>query len=89
MTQREDRERRAAARQWVQNYKTKHSTCADCKIKYPHYILDFDHVKGKSVGISRALQLGTNLDKIKEEVKKCEIVCANCHRQRTYNRQKS
>lgn len=89
MPYKEDKERRAAARRWVQNYKTKHSTCVDCNIKYPHYILDFDHVKGKSFGISRALQLGTSLDKIKEEVKKCEVVCANCHRERTYNRQQS
>lgn len=75
------------ARQWVNQYKENHSVCTDCGVDYPPHILDFDHIKDKSFGISRALQLGTKLDRIKEEIKKCEIVCSNCHRQRTYQRQ--
>lgn len=74
------------ARQWVYEYKLNHSVCAECNNSFPPHILDFDHLRDKSFGISRALHLGTNLEKIKEEVKKCEIVCANCHRDRTYIR---
>jgi hypothetical protein len=29
---------------------------------------------------------GFSLAAIKKEIEKCEIVCANCHRIRTYNR---
>jgi hypothetical protein len=77
------------SKRWVYNYKLRHSVCAECKVSYPPHILDFDHIKDKSFGISRALQLGTSLEKIKKEIAKCEIVCSNCHRQRTYERQMS
>jgi len=77
------------ARKWVNDYKTQNSVCTDCEISFPPHILDFDHIGDKSFGISRALQQGTGLDKIKQEIKKCEIVCANCHRQRTYDRLQS
>ena len=61
--------------------------CTDCKQKFPHYILEFDHLPEqeklggvykvfKEYGISIALK----------EIEKCEVVCANCHKVRTYNR---
>ena len=61
--------------------------CTDCKKKFTHYILEFDHLPGyeklggiykvfKKYGLSIAL----------EEIKKCEVVCANCHKTRTYKR---
>lgn len=77
---------RQEARQWVYEYKLNNSICADCKQSFPPHILDFDHLRDKSFGISRALKFGTNLDKIKDEIEKCEIVCANCHRHRTFTR---
>lgn len=77
---------KSVARQWVYEYKIRNSICAECGIEYPPHVLDFDHVGDKSFGISRALQNGMALDRIKEEVKKCEIVCSNCHRERTYVR---
>ena len=86
MRSQDKRIKKQIAKDWVYQYKVNHSACADCGVSYPPYVLDFDHLKDKSFGISRALQLGLELDKIKQEVKKCEIVCANCHRIRTYNR---
>jgi hypothetical protein len=86
MRSQDKRIKKQLAKNWVHQYKVNHSACADCGVSYPPYVLDFDHLKDKSFGISRALQLGLELDKIKQEVKKCEIVCANCHRIRTYNR---
>jgi hypothetical protein len=46
--------------------------------------MHFDHLDGdmKSAGIS---QLRT-IAMIDEEVKKCELVCANCHAERTHKR---
>jgi protein-arginine kinase activator protein McsA len=76
-------------RKWVEQYKIDNSVCADCGISYPPYVLDFDHLRDKEFGISRAIQMGKSLDKIVKEIEKCEIVCSNCHRQRTHDRQMS
>lgn len=47
--------------------------------------LEFDHIdpKSKLFGIARGISNGTNWDKILIEIKKCRIVCANCHKMRT------
>lgn len=78
---------RQALRDYVQNVKS--NPCVDCKIVYPPCVMDFDHVKGtKSFSVSRAANAVVKLDLIKEEIAKCELVCANCHRIRTQNRRK-
>jgi hypothetical protein len=48
-------------------------------------VLDFDHLdpKLKSFGIARAINASYSWEKIQEEIKKCRILCANCHRIRT------
>ena len=62
------------------------SGCMDCKEKYPYYMLDFDHVRGnKNNNLSYMVRFDT-IDDIHKEVEKCDIVCANCHRKRTYDR---
>ena len=62
--------------------------CADCGKRYPYYVMDFDHKKfsDKIADVSRMFTRNWSLDKIKAEVKKCEVVCANCHRIRTYSK---
>lgn len=61
--------------------------CTDCGIKYPPFVMDFDHVRGtKSFNLSRAASKRISLDVLKEEINKCEVVCANCHRLRTHSR---
>lgn len=61
--------------------------CADCSIRYPWYVMDFDHVRGKKVSdISRMVARRATLAAVKAEVAKCEVVCSNCHRARTYER---
>ena len=64
----------------------KNKPCADCGIKYPPYVMDFDHQNSddKIVDVARAVNKNWSLKKIKKEVAKCEVVCANCHRIRTY-----
>jgi hypothetical protein len=46
--------------------------------------LEFDHrdPKEKYEDISKLMKKGY-LGKLKEEIKKCDIVCANCHTRRT------
>lgn len=75
----------AEAREWVDAYKTAHP-CVDCNKYYHPWQMDFDHLTDKLFNISRAVKDGQTLARIKEEIGKCELVCANCHRNRTYFR---
>lgn len=83
--------RREAARkqrikQMVRDAKAR--PCADCGIQYASWQMDFDHVKGtKSFGLSVRLTGNHSYRKILAEIAKCEVVCANCHRNRTHFRQ--
>jgi hypothetical protein len=61
------------------------SGCIDCGVKN-HIILDFDHLKDKKYNISRMIHDGFSWPAIEKEILKCEVVCANCHRIRTYHR---
>ena len=65
----------------------KNKPCADCGKPYPHYVMDFDHVDplAKGGGISELAHAGLR-SKALEEIKKCAVVCSNCHRTRTWNR---
>jgi hypothetical protein len=58
--------------------------CLDCGESDP-VVLEFDHLRDKSFAIGRQLSR-TNWQRILEEMKKCEVVCANCHRRRTARR---
>jgi hypothetical protein len=66
--------------------KIKSIPCMDCKIKYPPYVMQFDHRSGlpKFMDISTMVQKNFKLDKILKEIAKCDVVCANCHAIRTY-----
>lgn len=51
--------------------------------------MDFDHVRGKKKAGISALAHAGDLKSLLEELKKCEMVCANCHRIRTDLRRKN
>lgn len=61
------------------------SHCADCGGNFHPAAMDFDPTeKVANVG-----NMMNNSKVVRElEISKCEIVCANCHRVRTYNRRK-
>lgn len=63
--------------------------CRDCSEK-DVLVLEFDHVRGKKLeSVSVLVAKSASLSLVKNEVAKCEVVCANCHRRRTYLRQNS
>jgi hypothetical protein len=66
------------------------SPCLDCNNSYPYYVMDFDHLEGeiKLKTISQ-FKSGGQRKKLFEEIKKCELVCSNCHRIRTYKRSRT
>lgn len=62
--------------------------CLDCGQRFPHYIMDFDHRPGemKAFAISARNSMNASLDRLIAEIAKCDVVCSNCHRERTHQR---
>ncbi len=58
--------------------------CADCGGVFPPEAMDFDHRPGE-VKVANVNKI-TNLRQLADEIKKCDVVCANCHRVRTRRR---
>ena len=50
--------------------------------------MDFDHLEGEEKVLNVAAMVGRGwaLQRILDEIAKCEVVCSNCHRERTYKR---
>jgi hypothetical protein len=63
------------------------SPCKDCGLKYPHYVMDFDHIgDDKKSGLSELVNSRASWETILKEISKCDLICSNCHRVRTWNR---
>jgi hypothetical protein len=58
--------------------------CIDCGEDDP-IVLEFDHLEGKEFAIAKGLR-DRNWQSVLDEMAKCEVVCANCHRRRTARR---
>lgn len=62
----------------------KDAPCVDCGGRFPPHAMQFDHVRGeKEFNIARE---GTRctVERLYAEIAKCDLVCANCHAQRTW-----
>ena len=70
----------------------KAAPCVDCGVQYPPYVMDLDHLpeftKHEAVS-NMVVNYRSNPRKLREEIAKCELVCANCHRVRTHNRKEA
>lgn len=77
------REIRERNRRRILNYLLEHP-CVDCGETDP-IVLDFDHISGKKkANVSKLANVGSrSWNAILEEIGKCEIRCANCHRKKT------
>ena len=61
--------------------------CYDCKEKYPHYMLDFDHLpEYEKIDSPTQIFHKYSMARAMEEIEKCEVVCRNCHAIRTWTR---
>lgn len=79
-------ERRGKSRNDVFLEEVKESSpCVDCGKKYRYWVMDFDHVRGEKYLSVNKLR-NRNMESLKSEIEKCDLVCANCHRVRTANR---
>lgn len=63
----------------------KDTPCVDCGERYPPYVMDLDHVRGTKVANVGSMPHSSEKD-FWAEVDKCDVVCSNCHRERTHQR---
>jgi hypothetical protein len=59
--------------------------CVDCG-ETDIVVLEFDHLRDKKANVSLLVATGFEWRRILEEIAKCDVVCANCHRRRTARR---
>lgn len=78
------RAQRAAIRAVIHRHKDR--PCTDCKVKYPYYVMQFDHQEDKLFNIGSFAREHTSIPMVLDEIAKCELVCANCHAERTHRR---
>jgi hypothetical protein len=63
--------------------------CVDCGIKYPPYIMQFDHLDSSQKIRDVSKWLTSSFSGLIKEIEKCELVCANCHAVRTHCRREA
>ncbi len=78
--------RRKDLKQFVNSFKA--APCKDCSGSFKTHQMDFDHLSGftKLNNVATLVHDGYSEETIVEEIKKCDLVCANCHRDRTWIR---
>lgn len=71
---------------WLTSLKTR--PCADCAGVFDPVCMDWDHLPeyDKLMDISAMVRAVYSKTRILQELAKCELVCANCHRLRTKRR---
>lgn len=75
-------EYRQNLREYALEYLSTHP-CKSCGESDPA-VLEFHHARGvKTNDVSVLIGRGSSLDKLKEEIAKCDVLCANCHRRLT------
>lgn len=78
-------ERERQNKQWMADYKRTHP-CTDCGELFHPAAMQFDHLPENSKLKALSEMAAYGLATIQAEIAKCELVCANCHAVRTYNR---
>lgn len=64
----------------------KKGPCSDCGDEFNPWQMQFDHVRGKKIDSVSNLVRHNRRKAVFLEIAKCELVCANCHADRTHNR---
>lgn len=82
-----NRQIRLRNRAFSDHHKSTHG-CIDCGEKDIR-CLDFDHRDRatKLASVSSLAKQNISLERVKEEIAKCDVRCANCHRKRSYDEQ--
>lgn len=80
--------RKKEIRSWFEKFK-KTLRCKKCGENHPA-TLDFHHKnsKEKDLGMGFMSYYGYSIERIKKEISKCIVLCANCHRKLHYTENK-
>lgn len=70
--------------QWYKDLKK--APCTDCRKSYHSSLMEYDHVDTKRDKISEMVNGKCSKEVILSEIARCELVCAMCHKVRTWNR---
>ena len=75
--------RRQEIKEWFQEYKQSLS-CEKCGID-KWYLLEFHHPDNNKEGeVADMVHAACGKEKILKEIEKCDVLCANCHRETHY-----
>ena len=69
--------------QFINEYKVQ-TGCSKCGYNKHPCALDFHHIELKTKNVARLGKDAVSLDSLKEEMSKCIVLCANCHREEHY-----
>lgn len=58
--------------------------CSHCGGIFPQVCMDYDHVDPSTKRMCVAQMMGYSWKDIQKEIDKCELICSNCHRIKTY-----
>lgn len=76
------KERSLQLKRFVREYLETHP-CVDCGLADAD-LLEFDHVRGEKVdGIGGLVKGACRMQRLLDEIDKCEVRCLHCHRKRT------
>jgi hypothetical protein len=77
-------------RKWAASLK-ENKPCTDCDKMFHFAAMQWDHLPKykKEFNIGSISNGGVSKKRYLEELDKCELVCANCHAVRTFNRRES
>lgn len=64
----------------------KDAPCLDCGVKYHFSAMEFDHLPEHPKRFELSEGYRYSIRTLEAEIAKCELVCANCHRYRTWAR---
>lgn len=82
---------REQQREYLKNRRREHkirvveyygNQCHDCKTQYEPCVYDLHHIDPTEKEFGLAQYLDRRWEKIQVELKKCVMLCANCHRKR-------
>ena len=89
-----DEEREIARRQHDKTHRAKHRAyrdavkmavgCEDCGYAEHPTALQFDHIDPAKKEFSIGRSKGVSFKRLKDEVAKCRVLCANCHMIKTF-----
>jgi hypothetical protein len=83
------RRRQEELRKWFHDLK-RNIPCADCGAHFHPVAMEWDHLPGqkKFREVSNLFRGTPSKRRLVEEIAKCELVCANCHAVRSYERRR-